>query len=84
MSDQYVGVVVIPTGERWNGYDTTPVNMIEVQFTPTKEAEVRHRVCPTCRFTFPETEMMNVSGAYFCIRFKHGEDEIAEANSRKS
>lgn len=63
--------------------DATPVDMIEVQFTPTKEAQVRHWVCPICHFTYPETEMVMVGGQWYCTRFKHDQDIQVELSGKK-
>lgn len=79
--EQYLNVTVVPVASRLVT-DLTPVTMIEAQFTPTKEAMVRHHVCPICHFTYPETEMSLVSGQWYCIKLKHDQDKLKDLTPR--
>ena len=84
MAEQYVNITVVPIATRLQT-DVTPVTMIQANFTPVKKAGnadqgsfVKHHVCPTCSYTYPETEMGLVGGTWYCNRFSH----VVEAGLR--
>lgn len=82
MAQQYVPVTVTPVLHGRAVVDATPVEMIEVQFTPKsrKYTFEKHHQCSICTFTFPESELVNIGGKWYCTKYKHDQEGIADAD----
>jgi hypothetical protein len=81
MAEQYIPYTVNPIAYRW-GNSITPVTMIEVQFTSNKEVGVRHWACGICGRVYPQTEMAQVGGGWYCTRYKHDIDKNRQMNRK--
>lgn len=76
MAEQYTSVVVtsVPHG-RAVPEPAADFEMIEAQFTPPPgQTFERSHVCATCGFTFKESEMSEIDGKWYCLRYHHAED----------
>jgi len=81
MAEQYIPYTFNQIPSRLDP-SSGPITMIEVQFTDPKVAEVRHWTCGICGRAFPETEMSQVGGGWYCIKFKHDQDKSAQMNRK--
>lgn len=75
MAQQYVTETVTPVLHRRAVIDPAPVDMIEAQFTPrmVQTFEVHHN-CAICTFTYPQSELVEINGAWYCTKYKHYQD----------
>lgn len=75
MPSQYVTETVTPVLHGRAVVDATPVDMIEAQFTPRmRQTFEKHHNCTICTFTYPESELVNIGGAWYCVKYKHYQD----------
>lgn len=80
MSQQYPQVTVTPVVHGRAVPDATPVTMVEAQFTPRSRRYTfeRHHICTVCNFCFEESAMVELNGKWYCTRYKHDQEGIAD------
>jgi hypothetical protein len=78
MAEQHVNMTVTPVLHGRSVVDATPVVMVEAQFTPSSKRFTfeKHHNCKICTFTYPESKMVEVNGAWYCTKYKHDLEAI--------
>ena len=80
MAEQYVNRTVTYDEYRRVNPSSGSTTMIEAQFaTRGKQSFSKWEVCPICGFSYKQSEMIKVGGAFYCTRFNHYIDAKRES-----
>lgn len=81
MAEQWVGRTFNQIPTRLDP-GSGPITMVEAQFAPFKYAKGKWQLCGICGRAYPEAEMAQVGGGWYCVKYKHDLDKVEQLNRK--